>query len=83
MSKLSIAKNLQIQRSRTTLLFNHWTPERTAAAVGVNRDEEQMQQSGETERESVQARNGQLLHELESTVHHQDLPDAQLWCMPV
>jgi hypothetical protein len=65
MNKLPIAKNLQIERSRTTLLFNHWTPERTAAAVGVNRDEVQMQQRGETEWESVQAKNRQLVNELE------------------
>jgi hypothetical protein len=66
MNKLLIVKNLQIERSRTTLLFNHWTPEWTAAAVvGVNRDEIQMQQRGETERESVQAKNRQLVNELE------------------
>jgi len=28
-------------------------------------------------------RDGQLLHDLEGTGHHKDLPDAQLWCMPV
>ena len=58
-----------------------------AALTGGNRSEAAISSTNEGRgREGVgpgTERDGQLLHDLEGTGHHKDLPDAQLWCTPV